>query len=78
MARDKYSTWNKYDTEKNDALQKWQTLRENAQKLLAKGWTKWFLKQNSYICFMIQTHGHGILKSSFFHSRLIFLLLTCV
>ena len=27
----------KYDTQKNDALQKWHTLRKNTQRLFAKG-----------------------------------------
>ena len=38
---------NKWDTEKNGALQKWYTLRKNTQRLFDKGWTGWFLQGNS-------------------------------
>ena len=54
MAPYKNGTWhtppkiNKYDdTQKNGALEKWNTLRKNAQRLFAKGWVESFLKGNS-------------------------------
>ena len=37
----------KYDTHKNGALQKWDTLWKNTQRLFAKDWAEWFLKENS-------------------------------
>ena len=29
----------------NGALQKWHTLQKNTQRLFAKGWAEWFLKE---------------------------------
>ena len=65
---------NKYDTHKKQCLAEMAHLAKTAQRLFAKDWAEWFLKGNSYMIHdcMIQIRGHGILKSSFFDSRVIF------
>ena len=56
----------KYGTRKKWCLTKMAyRAKKNAQRSFAKGWIEWFYKGNFEICSRIQTHGHGILKSSF-------------
>ena len=73
MAYNKYSTWNKqiWHPQKMVPYKNGTPCKKWPKVICQELRAEWFLKGNSQICCMIQMHGYGILKSRFFHSRVI-------
>ena len=79
-AYDKYSTWNRQIWHQQNMVQyKNGTPSEKMPKGFICQRLSWVIFKRKFLnLFMIQTHGDGILKSRFSHSRMIFLVLSCV